>query len=437
MPTIEEVSKSIKEAVDAIKSAQCDNEVRIKSLVEETLKSIIQNHPGFTPQRKIEFGNNEVIETPNDAFASLPKEVQNEADKIYLLSSILKVEPKRLKSYKNFRHMFVSKGMDLAKALDSTTSGGVDEWVPTQMSPNLIEKVRLQLKVAALFPSIQMPSNPYELPTEVGNVESFLMSENTADTGQTPIPVGDTGNISGKVTFTAKSHATRVLMSKEASEDSIVPLLPLIQNRIVLALAQGREDAILNGDTAGSHEDTDISSSTARRKLWLGLRAHSNDQSYTRDVATLTEDVLLDMRGDMGIYGANPADVAWIVGFKGAIALMKIDAFKTLDKIGPRATVLQGQIGELLGSPVVLSEYIRQDLNSSAVYQNGENKTVIHCVHRNGFAVGERSGATTQLLTELYAHNNQNALITTERVDFQPLYAIASNRVVNTGINLG
>jgi HK97 family phage major capsid protein len=431
---VADLVKTVKEATDALTAAHADNQENVKRMVEETIKSVLRAHPGVTPQRTISFGEQS---DRDEVLKSLPKEVQHEADKIYLLSSIMKVPAKSLKSWGNFRRVCEAKASDFIKALDSTTAGGVDEWVPTEMSASLQEKVRLQLKVASLFPTIQMPSNPYELPIEVGDINSFYLPEQTADTGQTLIPVGDTSSISGKVTFSAKALSTRVLMSKESAEDSIVPLLPLIQNRIVLALAQGREDLILNGDTAGSHEDTDTSSATSRRKGWLGLRAMSNDQSYTRDLSTLSETNLLDLRADMGIYGVNPADLVFVTSIKGYIALMKIDAVTTLEKFGPNAVILQGQLGSIAGIPIVVSEFVRSDLNASAVYEASATKTVIHCVHRNAFAIGERSRISTQLLTELYAASNQNALLANERLDFQPVYPIASNRVVNTGINVG
>jgi HK97 family phage major capsid protein len=436
--TLEEVTKQIKDATDAIQKAHGDSEARVKELVEKTLRDVLRAHPGVTPERKVQF-EGIMPDTEIEMFGQLPKEVQAEADKMYILANVLHRPVKSLKRYANFRKMFSGIGGEFAKALDSTTAGGVDEWVPTQMSPNLIEKIRLQLKVAALFPTITMPSNPYELPIEVGNINSFLQPENTGDTGQTIIPVGDDASISGKTTFTAKGHATRVLVSKEATEDSVVAILPFLQNRIVLALAQGREDFTLNGDTNGTHEDTDITAAQARRKIALGLRAMTNDNTATHqlDLSTLSLNTLLDLRALMGVYGANPADLAWIVSFKAATALMKVDVLQTLDKIGPRAVVLAGQIGEILGSPVILSEYVRQDLNASAIYEASATKTVIHCVHRNGLAYGDRSNVTTQLLTELYAVYNQNALLATERVDFQPLFPIASNVVVATGINVG
>lgn len=431
-----EIMKSVKEATDAIKSAHSDNQESTKKMVEETIKNVLRAHPGVTPQRTISFDGG-ITGDREELAAQLPKEVQMEADKVFLLSSIMKCNPKSLKSWGNFRKVFEAKGGEFAKALDSTTAGGVDEWVPTEMSNTLKEKIRLQLKVAALFPTISMPSNPFEMPTELGNINSFFLPEQTADTGQTLIPVGDDASISGKCTFTAKALTSRVLMSKEAAEDSIVALLPFIQNRIVLGLAQGREDAILNGDTQGTHEDTDTTSATSRRKGWLGLRRLANANNYTRDLSTISSANLLDLRGDMGVYGVNPSEVAFVTSIAGFIAMCKIDEVTTLEKFGPNAVILNGQLASIQGVPIIVSEYVRTDLNASGIYASGSAKTAIYAVNRGAFAIGERSGVTTQLLQELYAASNQNALIANQRFDFQPVFAIASNRAVNLGINVG
>lgn len=439
MFTLDDVVKQIKDAQDAMAKAHADNQASVKAMVEETLRTVLRNHPGVTPERKIVFDDAKAYTSTSEIEAMLPKEVQHEADNLFILSKALNKPIKSLKRYGAFRQLFDAKAGEFRKALDSTTAGGVDEWVPTDFSATLKEKVRLQLKVAALFSVIPMPSNPYTLPTEVGNIDSFLQPENTADTGQTIIPVGDTGNISGNVTFSAFGHATRVLISKEASEDSIVPLLPLIQNRIVLALAQGREDIIVNGDNSGSHMDSDTAGGSAqlRRKSAKGIRALSYLNNYTTDLSTLSINTLLDMVGAMGVYGVNPANTAFVTSINGVVALMKQEVMQTLDKVGPNAVILQGQIGFILGRPVIVSEYVRQDLAGTGIYGAASSKTVISLVNRDALAIGERTKVETQLLTELYAVYNQNALLATERMDFQSIFPIASNKVAYLGINVG
>jgi hypothetical protein len=285
-----------------------------------------------------------------------------------------------------------------------------------------------------------MPTTPYVLPIEIGRLTSHKAAEQTADTGQTLIPVADGNNITGKTTLTAVGHGTRVLVSKDVEEDSIIPLLPFLRSRIIQTLAEGREDCSLNGDTAATHEDSDTHSAAAtdRRKMWLGLRAHAHDQSYTADLGELTlSNLRLLVRAPMGVYGVNPSDLAIVTGIKGYINLLNLPEVTTVDKYGAQATVLSGELAKVDGIPVIVSEWVREDLNASGVYEASATRTVLHIVNRNGFAVGVRRDATVQLLTELYAASDQDALVTRERVIFKDIYPIASSKSTYMGQNVG
>ena len=60
----------------------------------------------------------------------------------------------------------------------------------------------------------------------------------------------------------------------------------------------------------------------------------------------------------MGVW-LKPGELAWIVGFKGMIEMMKLAELITMDKYGANASVLSGEVAKFFGSPVILSEFIR------------------------------------------------------------------------------
>jgi hypothetical protein len=308
----------------------------------------------------------------------MPKELQAKVDDLFIISKVLQRPVHALKGWSRF----LNEAGEFKKALDSATSQQGQEWVPTGFTSQLFELVRASGRVALLFPTIQMPTNPYKIPVEIGRINSFRHDEQTGDSGQTLIPAGD-GNVTGSVTLTAVGHGTRVLVSKDLEEDSAVSFLPWIRNAIVRALAEGREDAILNGDTAVAHEDADITSASDRRKLWLGLRAIANDQSYKTDISTFNLTALRGLRKSLGVYGVNPSDLALIVGPSGYAQLLDIDEVKTLTDFGPSATILTGQLAALDGIPVIVSEFVRENLNATGVYDGTTTtKTGMYLVHR-------------------------------------------------------
>jgi len=430
--SLEDVKKSIHDLSAEVKAGTGAMTETIEKMVNE----LVHKMPQFSGKSGLQYPVSTVGATPEirrrAIVNQMPKELQIESDHLLILSKIMGCSPTETKSW----HGFSGNLGDLKKALDSTTAGGVSEWVPTDLSANFFEFVRIDSVVAALFMTMPMPTSPFELPIGVGRISTFKHAEQTADTGQTLIPVGDVNSLSSKTTFTAQGHKSRVLFSKTIEEDSIVPLLPFVRAEMMKSMMEGREDAILNGDTAGTHQDSDVTSATDRRKLWLGLRAHALDQNFKTSLLTLNFSKLLDMRGNMGKYGASPRDLTYISGVVGMIKLLKLSEVVTVDKYGPQASILTGEVGKIGGIPFVLSGFQREDLNAVGVFETGKTRTALELVYRPGYAIGERRTLTVQLLTELYSDSDQDALITTERVDFQPIYPIAQNHTTELGIDL-
>lgn len=405
-------------------------EEKVKKLVAEAMAAT----PGANISRKTEFQATPSTKA-EEVLAKMPVELQKQADECFIYSKLLKRPVQHLKSWARF----TSEAGDFKKALDTAAAAGGGDWVPTDFSTNLYEHVRVNGKVAALFEMITMPTSPYVIPVEIGSIVTTKHAEQTADTGQTLITVGDSASITGKLTLTAAGHAARVLASKEVEEEMIAPAMPAIRKNIIAALAEGREDAILNGDSAGTHEDSDIGAGSAdhRRRLWLGLRASSNDNSYKTDISTFSTTAIRNLRKSMGKYGVDPAKLAIITSISGYIQLLDLTEARTVDKLGAMATLLNGQLASFDGIPVIVSDQVRQDLNASGVYDGvTTTKTAVYLAYRGGWVMGERRGAQIQLLTELYAASWQDALIVKERVDFKPIYPTASNKTAWLGYNL-
>ena len=139
----------------------------------------------------------------------------------------------------------------------------------------------------------------------------------------------------------------------------------------------------------------------------------------------------------MGKYGVNPANLAIITGIKGYINLLNLKEVTTVDKYGAGATVLAGELAKVDGIPVIVSEWVREDLTAAGIYGSGQTKTVLHFVYRDAYAVGVRRESSIQLLVEKYADSDQDALITRERVTFAPIHPIASNKTTYMGYNIG
>jgi hypothetical protein len=209
----------------------------------------------------------------------------------------------------------------------STQVGFGDEWVPDLWSAQIWNKARLENVILPLFRSIEMPSNPFELPIEGTDPTVYFVPETKNEADQTiagsgnPIPDSKVG--SGKVTLDAKKLALRVGFSAELVEDAIVPVLNIYREQAMRAITDSIDCVLLNGDTepgatGNINSDNGAPAATARYMAFNGLRklglitntANRTDGANAAiDLAKMrTTRFLMDAK-----YSARPSDLAWIL----------------------------------------------------------------------------------------------------------------------------
>lgn len=357
------------------------------------------------------------------------EQFQRASDELLILAAATKQNPRDLEYYRE-------EFLPTVRAMDTATAGEGLEYVPTLLSSNFIERINLELLVGGLFPSFNQPSPTFDMPAfGVNRQRMGKHAEQTADTGQTKFTVVTPAT--RKVTFTAKKFAGEILVSKEAEEDAITAMLPWIQGEIVDYLAADIEDTLINGDTAGSHQDSDVVAATDPRKNWDGLRKWTQTGAKTDGAnGNLTVALLRSSRKKQGKYAVRPADIAVITSIAAYFNLLSDSNILTVDKYGANATVLSGELGKADGSPVVVSEYARANLNASGVYDGvTTNRTHALTVNRKCFMRGLRRDVTVQRLVEIYAESDQDAVIASARQSFNCLFP-TSELVVGNVYNL-
>jgi len=342
------------------------------------------------------------------------RDLQQFAENAYIVSSILGKNPRQLKMWEGY----LGRSSALRKAMDAATAAEGTEWVPTLLSADFITKFRLQAKVAALFSDFAMPSNPWKMPYFAGMGASnfYYVGESLSDeaTASPPTTPG-----TGDQTLTAKKLKSRVYFSDELVEDSIVPVIETLRAELVTAGAEVIEDLILNGDTTATHQDSDVVDSKDRRKAWSGLRKLCPTATKASLATFTAASHIAAFIVLMGKYGINPADLAFITGGVGYNKFRALTEVMTVDKYGPQAVVLSGELGKLFGSPIIVSEYIRENLNATGVYDaTTMTKTQVLIVNRRGFMLGTRGGVKLTFKAE--AEVDQNQLIMSFRKAFQP-----------------
>ena len=359
----------------------------------------------------------------------LSKEVMQMNDMLFIMGWHKSITSKENVSYaeavksfdlhKIFTHELGSHS-ELRKALNTATDGSGADFVPIGFSANLIDDIRLQLKVSALFNTITLPakSGAFEAPIRGARQRAYLIGEpRTNDPSK--IPAGEIPT--GSIVFNAKRHGLRLLFTDDMDEDSAVAIMPLVLEELAQAIADGQEDAIVNGDVTATHQDSDVTGADDVRKSFPGLRFLSGGASGTAaiDISTFSIENVRAIRKAMGKYGVNPNDLAWIVSISAMIQMLSIDEVLTMDKIGTKATILNGQLASLDGSPVVVSEFMRQDLNTSGVFDGAtETDTSILLAHRRSFVSGIKPSGI-QVDTDKDIETLMNVAVISRRLDFQ------------------
>lgn len=390
------------------------------------------------PARKIVFGDQKadrfqhiekILDKPPAKLSEIEKEIHDFNDDVYLLSKMLKRDPRTLKTWHR-----LDENDELKKAMDTATSGEGAEWVPTGFSASLIELLRLERKVSGLHSRFTMPTDPYIFPVDGAQASAYKVTEQTADTSQTKIPVSTPGT--AQKSLTSVGNAARVLTSHYLEEDSIIPVIPYIKESIAKALVDAEETATVNGDTAGTHMDSDVTAGDDVRKNWDGYRKMAQAAASV-DLGTFNTAGLRSIRKAMKKFGVVPSKLAWIAGISVYNQLLGLTEVITVDKYGPAATILSGELGKFDGIPIVISEYIREDLNASGVYDGvTTTKTIIELVFRPGILYADRRAITMRVLTELYAESEQDAVIATRRYLLWTPYTVATDLIVGEGYNI-
>ncbi|MBA7646162.1 hypothetical protein ES703_53924 [subsurface metagenome] len=398
--------------------------------INKIVKKSLDEQKG-KPVRKGEF------ETRMPVAGSVKPELLRKADDLYILSNFLKCDPRSLKLWKTYE----SDISELRKAMDTQTTAEGFEWIPTGFSTELIERVKLALKVAALFRRFNMPTPTYRFPAEGVEAVAYLAPESVVDSS---VKITASTPRTRRVTFEARKLAARVMFSEEMTEDSLIPVLPFIKDKLVEALAVAEETSVINGVALpGPHQDIDVVNPLDARFAWDGLRLFARtcaggvaQVNFGGTAAGFTTINMRAIREAMGIYGVDPDKLTWITSTCGYNGLLNNVDVLTLDKYGPNATILKGELGKFDNIPIVVSEYVRRDLDANGVYSGpGNNLTIMLLVYRDGFMFGDRRKVTLKTKEDIEV--DQVISVATQRLDFQGLYVCATETLVGAGINVG
>jgi len=309
------------------------------------------------------------------------------------------------------RHM--RSAPDMVKRIFNDSSGVGAEWIDDVMLPDLQRTLELDRRLEANFGVVNVPaSGNLLIPFQTTGFRPYLSGTNTTDD---PAQYTASSVVTAQRTYAPVKIAVRAVIDEDASEDSLLAAMPLLQAEISKAITDGKEDCIINGDTAATHQDaiaswnarsrwgaTGLGGSGDHRKSWIGLRARAYDVG-----ATIDQSAAKTAAGFRAALVAMDSphfrdDVMCVVSPEYLIETMfGFTQTETLDTFGPGATILSGQLASLYGYPIVVSEFMTNDLHTTGLYTGSSATTGFALVNRSRFRMFRKRGNRVRMATDI------------------------------------
>ena len=321
---------------------------------------------------------------------------------------------------------------DYKRAMDTAESGYGSQLIGAQYVGELWEGARQQAVVMPLINEFEMTAPTAYLPVAAAIPEMYYVSENTANNSSN---YGTVKTGSNRVTVSAVKFVIHQMWSGEMSEDSIIPFVPFLRSQVMNSLAYYGDSLLINGDTTnagtGNINLYDADPTDTKHYLALdGLRHvcfvdNTNNQSSSAAAAPSWSKIygirsLMVDRTYFMDWGhpANPADLVYVVNPELADKMVQeLDELITVDKYGPQATVLTGQVTKIGQNPVVSTIAMpRTETTGFVINSPGTTYGTALAFNRNGFVLGWRR--RVKMETERLPATDQDRIVYSLRLGF-------------------
>ncbi|MBK8772628.1 MAG: phage major capsid protein [Rhizobiales bacterium] len=286
--------------------------------------------------------------------------------------------------------------VNAVKAMTSTGAGTGDELVPTGMANQLWDDIFLASRIAANLTRIDMPTNPFDVPLGLGQPTWRKGTENTATTAS--------DLTTAKSVLTATELVTEQNWSYTLDEDSAVAMAPTVRARLAQSGAEVIDAFALNADAtdAGTGNINLDDADPDADMYYLSAGQDGIRHQWLVDNTAMGKDAGGDALADadisaalnlMGKYAIDPNQTAIICGAGTYLSgLLGLTNVMTVDKFGPGAVILTGQLAAYRGIPIIVSASASKTEADGKVSTTAGNNTLgqISIINRNLWYAGFR-----------------------------------------------
>jgi HK97 family phage major capsid protein len=412
----------------------------------------------FTPRQALEMVRrilDSILDTPvaeaSDAVLSFQRQSDQAVISAAMLSKERRVSPASLKCFGPIaagltevqRHLMESdsyKGLmaGASKALDTETIGEGAEWVPQRLSEQVQEDIRPALRAALCFKEVRLGPKGL-LPVAGARARAYLQPQAIGDNA---VNVRKSTPALSSLTIPPVKVAAATAVSAEAEEDITADVAMIVRNMVGMALAEAREEIVLNGSAAPAI-DADVVESDDVRFAADGLRAWAIDTGATMDLSTLTSDSLLALVAslDKG-YRRLDSNAAILVSERTSLAMANLKdsagnpVVSTVAASGELATIRNGLLGTLFSVPILVCDKIREDLDASGVNTDpADAYTALYYVGNTGSWLWNRARDLT-IASEYDLGSDSSVIVARERIGLKCIRG-ATCKNVGLGVKMG
>ena len=138
----------------------------------------------------------------------------------------------------------------------------------------------------------------------------------------------------------------------------------------------------------------------------------ANDHAAAPDA-----DMYNEARGLLGKYGVRPSELAYVTDVGTYIKSLGVAEFRTLDKLGPQATVLSGQLAQVDGIPVIVAEQLAKSDADGKITDGASNANGrLLIVNRSQWRLGFRRELMIETTRDI--QKRQNIMVVSMRLAF-------------------
>lgn len=264
------------------------------------------------------------------------------------------------------------------------------QWIDTVQARFYFEEYEIPHLLADQFDQLPMTSPIVRVSGALGLLEGELEADDGTFSAQS--------NTQGSYLVESKNNVVHALITQDLLDDSSPAIIDKLRKEVVRGIARSYEKALLDGDTSVAHMDSDVVSAKSFKKAFNGLRKLAFDADtalgggqvvLNNSGDTVSKDSFANLLKALKIQSAEKDDLVYILGptAQTDVVIGAIPELFTAYNYGSLASNRTGIVPPIFGIQPVLSQFVREDLNASGVYDGvTTNLTYMLLVQKSRFA---------------------------------------------------